>query len=647
MEDSGSKGVLLFANLRKVINLVDELRDIGVQQYIKLPRIAVLGTQSSGKSSLLESIVGLDFLPRGDGVVTRRPLELRLAHIGTADQPPYAIFDVQKDVKYTDFDKVREKIEKLTDEVAGKNKGIVDDPIILNVYSNSCPDLTLIDLPGITRIPLANSDQKEDVEKITKNMAATYCKDPRTIILCVVPANQDMSTSDGLQMARELDPSGERTIGVITKIDIMDKGTNAKKGLLGQEIPLKLGFVGVKGRSQQDINDKMRVKRALELEKQFFATHAVYSTMPPGHCGTDNLTARLTKVFFNHIKRSLPEVLKEINIKIKDCEERLKILGTPLPSTSKEKLHLLWNMITSFVENFKNTLKGKYDAKHSKSLKIAGDLSGGAKIKMMFGELYGTYLDSTYKATADYSDRDIEKAIIMHEGNTIPGFPSFDAFLFLLQPLLDRLKEPAIELMNTVYQFLEELAQGIMTKLFVRFPQLTDMIGESVTKVLQKERDNTRRLVESIIEAEQQYLFTNDQDYLLNRTNLIPKENGQKQIDPKLIFVTELRNRIDAFFRIVVRNMRDSIPKTIGYFLVRAAQDNMQFQLYEEVNKNEELMALLSEPQNITLERNTLTKTMEVLGKARKAINKDPDLANSIKTDEEDKAEKAENDKKR
>jgi len=641
MEES-VKSSLLFSNLRKVITLVDELRDIGVQQYIKLPRIAVLGTQSSGKSSLLESIVGLDFLPRGDGVVTRRPLELRLAHIGNPDDPPYAIFEVQKELKYTDFDKVREKIEKLTDEIAGKNKGIVDNPIILNVYSHSCPDLTLIDLPGITRIPLMNSDQKEDVEKITKGMAATYCRDPKTIILCVIPANQDMSTSDGLQMARELDPNGERTIGVITKIDIMDKGTNAKKPLLGQEIPLKMGFVGVKGRSQQDIQDKMKVKRALELEKQFFATHPVYSTMPPGYCGTDHLTTKLTKVFFNHIKKSLPEVQKEISAKIKDCDDRLKILGTPLPSTQKEKLHLLWNMITGFVENFKNTLKGKYDAKHSKNQKLTGELSGGAKIKLMFNELYGTYLESSYKATSDYQDKDIQKAIIIHEGNTIPGFPSFDAFLFLLQPLLDRLKEPAIELLNTVYQFLEELAQGIMTKLFTRFPQLVEIIGESVTKVLQKERDQSRKIVESIIEAEQQYLFTNDQDYLMNRTNLIPKNepNNNKPIDPQLIFVNELRNRIDAFFKIVVRNMRDSIPKAIGYFLVRAAQDNMQFQLYEEVNKNEELMNLLSEPPSITLERNTLTKTLDVLTKAKKAINKDPDLANIIKEETEAEKEK-------
>ncbi len=75
------EGGLIYEHLRKLVNLVDELRDVGLQQYIKLPRIAVLGMQSSGKSSVLESIVGIDFLPRGEGVVTRRPLELRLVHL--------------------------------------------------------------------------------------------------------------------------------------------------------------------------------------------------------------------------------------------------------------------------------------------------------------------------------------------------------------------------------------------------------------------------------------------------------------------------------------------------------------------------------------------------------------------------------------
>lgn len=143
-------------------------------------------------------------------------------------------------------------------------------------------------------------------------MAHRYVSDPRTIILCVIPANADMTTSDGLQMARELDPKGLRTLGVITKIDIMDRGVNAKKMLSGQEVPLRLGYVGVKNRAQQDINENMSVKDAVEKEKLYFATHPVYSTMPQGSLGTEVLTSKLSKILFTHIKHNLPEITKEI-----------------------------------------------------------------------------------------------------------------------------------------------------------------------------------------------------------------------------------------------------------------------------------------------------------------------------------------------
>lgn len=170
---------------------------MGLQQYIKLPRIAMLGGQSAGKSSVLESIVGLDFLPRGDGVVTRRPLELRLNH-ASENIEPWAKFDEVPNKKFTDFAEVKQTIDFLTDKVCGKSKNIIDKPIVLIVYSHTCPDLTLVDLPGITRIPMAGSDQPDNIEQITRAMANRYVSDPRTIILCVLPANADMTTSDGL-----------------------------------------------------------------------------------------------------------------------------------------------------------------------------------------------------------------------------------------------------------------------------------------------------------------------------------------------------------------------------------------------------------------------------------------------------------------
>jgi len=352
----------MYQQLRKFINVIDELRDVGLQQYIKLPRICVLGTQSAGKSSVLESIVGIDFLPRGDGVVTRRPLELRLNHTPESIEP-WGKFEEVPNKKFTNFQEVKETINFLTDKVCGTSKNIIDKPIVLSVYSHTCPDLTLVDLPGITRIPMAGSDQPSNIEQITRAMANRYVSDPRTIILCVLPANADMTTSDGLQMARELDPKGVRTIGVITKIDIMDRGTNAKRMIEGKDVQLRLGFIGIKNRSQQDIMDRITVKAAIEKEQLYFNTHPVYSTMPQHLLGIGNLTTKLTKILFTHIKHNLPEIMKEIRNKVKETEDDLRDLGPPMPAETPEKMQLLWNMITDFIQTYKNTISGKYDAK--------------------------------------------------------------------------------------------------------------------------------------------------------------------------------------------------------------------------------------------------------------------------------------------
>ena len=245
----------------------------------------------------------------------------------------------------------------------------------------------------------------------------------------------------------------------------MDKGTNARRMLLGQDIHLRLGYVGVKGRSQLDINESMKVINALKIEKEYFASHPVYSTLPPGHVGTEALTQKLTKVLFGHIRATLPEISKEIQNKIRECEERIRDLGDPLPSSSKEKMQLFWNMITDFTENFKNNIKGKYDPK--RNTKVSGELSGGAKIKIMYQELYSEFFDK--RATEHMSDDHINKAIVLHQGDSIPGFPSVDSFLFLITPLLKRLRDPSLELLNNVHLYLESISSQLIDKIFARY----------------------------------------------------------------------------------------------------------------------------------------------------------------------------------
>ena len=643
-KDTGEddKDNVLFKKLRKLINLIDQLRDCGVNEYIKLPRICSLGTQSSGKSSVLESIVGLDFLPRGDGVVTRRPLELRLCHINSGQ--PWAVFEERKGVKFTDFVKVRETIEALTDEVCKTNKNIIDKPIVLNVYSQTCPDLTLVDLPGVTRVPIG--DQPKNIEQITKDMARRYVEDPLTIILCVIAANSDIATSDGLMLAKDIDVAGTRTLGVLTKLDIMDAGTDAKKVLMNEEIPLKLGYVGVKNRSKQDLNNKISMAETQRKEREFFKTHPVYKNLPAGHLGTEVLINKLTKIYFRIIRENLPRIVKAINDRVKTAEEELQGLGQPMPTDDAGKMSMLWNMINEYCDVFRKVLQGKYNNKRVNFL----EGEGGFKIKILYKKLLEEFTGD-YKATAGYTDENINYALTIHEGDSIPGFPSVDAFIYLLRPQLEKLKDPIEECFQEVFQYLDFLSGKIMEKTFTRFPQAINDMTDLVSNYLMEERDKTKYLIDSVVDMEINYLFTNDYDYLNNFTTFIPKQARQSQvmndnkgdgkggnnnlnneikpqppIDAKNIFINEIRNRIEAYFKLIVRNLRDSIPKIMGNYLVKEIEENMQLKLYNKLYNAREMTDLLSEPESVAERRKELNDMIKVMRNAQKILRRDPDL---------------------
>ncbi len=626
---------ILFKKLRKLINLVDQLRDCGVQEYIQLPRIASLGTQSSGKSSVLESIVGLDFLPRGDGVVTRRPLELRLNH--TTDGKPWAIFDEVRGEKFYDFNKVRETIEQLTDDVCAGEKNIVDKPIVLNVFSTTCPDLTLIDLPGITRVPVGK--QPKNIEEITKKMATRYCEDPLTIILCVIAANSDIATSDGLKMAKELDKTGSRTLGVLTKLDIMDKGTDAKKVLLNQEIPLKLGYIAVKNRSKQDLINKLSMEETQKNERDFFKNHPIYKHLPQSCFGNDVLIQKLTKILFRIIRENLPGIIKNINDAIRRCEEELKILGTPMPTDEAGKISMIWNLLSEFCEIFKHILRGKYDPKRAGYLRD----EGGYKVKAIFKNLLEEYTGD-YNVTDSYSDADINYAFQSHEGDSIPGFPSVDAFYFLLKPKLEQLKEPVYECYTHAYTYLEMLSIKILEKTFSRYPKIVGPMSEFINKFLNKKKEKAKAIIDSIIDMDINQLFTNDFEYLTNWVAHIPKAKTNKPVNPgegRSVFIREIRGRIEAYFKLIVRNLRDAIPKALGYTLLKPIENDMKMELYEMLNNEKKIVEVLNEPEGIQRQRIELNRQIKVMKDAQKVIKRDPDLMNimQIKIDEADIAE--------
>ena len=137
--------------------------------------------------------------------------------------------------KFTNFEEIRNEIEAETDRMTGSNKGISNVPINLRVFSPRVLNLTLVDLPGMTKV--AVGDQPADIERQIRDMLLTFITKESCLILAVSPANQDLANSDALKIAKEVDPQGLRTIGVITKLDLMDQGTDAKD-ILGRHISI-------------------------------------------------------------------------------------------------------------------------------------------------------------------------------------------------------------------------------------------------------------------------------------------------------------------------------------------------------------------------------------------------------------------------
>ena len=194
-----------------------------------------------------------------------------------------------------------------------------------------------------------------------------------------------------------------------------------------------------------------------------------------------------------------------------------------MPSAPHEKLQLLWQLMSEFISSYKNSISGRYDANRyagGASVKSSDPLTGGAKIKKAFHSLYQDLAD--YKATSEYSLDHIETAIQMHEGDSLPGFPSVDVFIYLINPQLDRLREPALDLISDTYISLDQIASNNVNRIFNRFPGMQGEIMEIVTKVLQKEREKARTIVEALIDAEMNYLFTNNRGFKDNSNIMMP-----------------------------------------------------------------------------------------------------------------------------
>ncbi|XP_046972828.1 dynamin isoform X1 [Vanessa cardui] len=490
--------------MEQLIPIVNKLQDaftqLGVHMQLDLPQIAVVGGQSAGKSSVLENFVGRDFLPRGSGIVTRRPLILQLIHSNTE----YAEFLHCKGKKFVDFNEVRGEIEAETDRITGSNKGISPVPINLRVYSPNVLNLTLIDLPGLTKVPIG--DQPVDIEQQIKAMIFQFIRRESCLILAVTPANTDLANSDALKLAKEVDPQGLRTIGVITKLDLMDEGTDARDVLENKLLPLRRGYIGVVNRSQKDIDGRKDISAALAAERKFFLSHPSYRHIAD-RLGTPYLQRVLNQQLTNHIRDTLPGLRDKLQKQLLTLEKDVEQYKHFRPDDPSIKTKAMLQMIQQLQTDFERTIEGSGSAQIN-----TNELSGGAKINRLFHERFPFEI---VKMEFDEKElrREIAFAIRNIHGIRVGLFTPDMAFEAIVKKQIARLKEPSLKCVDLVVQELSNVVR-VCTERMSRYPRLREETERIIMSHVRSREQQCKEQLVLFVDCELAYMNTNHEDFI-------------------------------------------------------------------------------------------------------------------------------------
>ena len=341
---------------KKMIEIRSILQVVGQSNALVLPSIVVIGSQSSGKSSVLEAVVGHEFLPKGSNMITRRPIELTLVNTPDA-QAEYGEFPALGLGKITDFAQIQKTLTDLNLAVPAE-QCVSDDPIQLKISSPNVPDLSLIDLPGY--IQVSGLDQPTELKQKIADLCDRYIQPPN-VILAISAADVDLANSTALRASRRVDPRGERTIGVITKMDLVEPERGAS--MLGdRKYPLRLGYVGVVSRVPQQTGLFSRgsgnITNAItKNETSYFSSHPLeFGPESQLSLGTTTLRKKLMHVLEQTMAASLQSTSDAINQELEEATYEFKVQYNDRPLSADsylaESLDAFKHSFKAFAESF-------------------------------------------------------------------------------------------------------------------------------------------------------------------------------------------------------------------------------------------------------------------------------------------------------
>ncbi|KAF5901385.1 interferon-induced GTP-binding protein Mx3-like, partial [Clarias magur] len=501
--------------VRPYLDLIDSLRLIGIEEDLDLPTIAVIGDQSSGKSSVLEALSGVA-LPRGSGIVTRCPLELKLRKIKCGVQWKAVISYKEELIEFEDPSLVERYVAAAQNELAGEGVGICDELISLEIMAPDVCDLTLIDLPGIARVPVKG--QPEDIGYQIKNLIGKYIEKDQTINLVVVPCNVDIATTEALKMAQEVDPEGKRTLAILTKPDLVDRGT--EKSVLdivrNQVIPLSKGYVIVKCRGQKQIDDKVSLAEATRVEREFFRRHEFFSCLLYEEKATIQcLATKLTQDLVDHIKKSLPLISEEIKKQLWSLRKELSQCeaGPPLDPLKRKAFFI--DTLTKFNDKINRLASGEVVNNDNLFVLLRSEF-----------KKWNDHLDNTKSTFHNTVYEVVEEYDLKHRGRELPGFSDYNVFEMVVQRLVNQLTGPAFDTLRVIRETIQKQFQDVSKTCFTNYPFLQCVATNKIDNIQSKQEAKVEQRIIEQFEMEQ-LVYTQDGIYFktLNETN---SAEGQK-----------------------------------------------------------------------------------------------------------------------
>ncbi|KAF3775762.1 Dynamin-related protein 1E [Nymphaea thermarum] len=436
-----------------------------------------------------------------------------------------------------------------------------------------------------------------------------HCYMPNCIILAISPANQDIATSDAIKLAREVDPTGERTFGVLTKLDLMDKGTNALDVLEGRSYRLQHPWVGIVNRSQADINKNVDMIAARRKEKEYFATSPDYGHLS-SKMGSEYLAKLLSRHLESVIRSRIPNISSLINKSIDELESEMNHLGRPIAVDAGAQLYTILELCRAFDRIFKEHLDGRRP--------------GGDRIYGVFDHQLPAALRKL-PFDRHLSIQNVRKIVSEADGYQPHLIAPEQGYRRLIDGSLNYFKGPAEASVDAVHLVLKELVRKSIneTQELRRFPTLQAELAAAAYAALEKFREDGRKTTLRLVEMESSYLTV---DFFRKLPQEI--EKGGTPSAPNMDRYTEghfrrIASNVSAYIGMVCETLKISIPKAVVHCQVREAKKSLLDQFYAQVGRKEgkQLAVLLDEDPALMERRQQCAKRLELYKSARDEID--------------------------